>query len=49
LQPPAEWLHWSIPDPVEAGSSEAFDAAVADLYQRISAIADHGPVGAPST
>lgn len=29
------WLHWSIPDPVSDGSSSAFDAALADLRQRI--------------
>jgi ArsR family transcriptional regulator, arsenate/arsenite/antimonite-responsive transcriptional repressor / arsenate reductase (thioredoxin) len=32
------WLHWSIPDPVEAGRDRAFDAALAELDQRITAI-----------
>jgi protein-tyrosine-phosphatase len=29
------WWHWSVPDPVDIGSSEAFDAVVADLDIRI--------------
>jgi protein-tyrosine-phosphatase len=38
------WLHWSIPDPVPAGTARAFDAAVAELTERISAVAlDGGP------
>ncbi|MFN0090354.1 MAG: ArsR family transcriptional regulator [Acidimicrobiales bacterium] len=36
LQPAPEWLHWSIPDPVPAGTAAAFDAAVSELRQRIS-------------
>jgi protein-tyrosine-phosphatase/DNA-binding transcriptional ArsR family regulator len=51
LDPPPEWLHWSVPDPVEAGTNEAFDAALADLDLRVTAIADRDPdhVGAHST
>lgn len=35
LTPPPSWRHWSIPDPVEAGTDTAFDAAIADLDSRI--------------
>ncbi|MEQ1700664.1 MAG: helix-turn-helix domain-containing protein [Ilumatobacteraceae bacterium] len=38
LSPAASWWHWSIPDPVELGTSAAFDAALADLDTRISAL-----------
>ena len=37
-----DWLHWSIPDPVEIGRAEAFDAAVAALDDRIGALAPAG-------
>lgn len=30
------WRHWSIPDPVEAGTDAAFDAVIADLDARIA-------------
>jgi protein-tyrosine-phosphatase len=30
------WWHWSVADPVPLGTDEAFDAAVADLDDRIS-------------
>ena len=30
-----EWLHWSIPDPVDAGRPRAFDQTLAELDQRI--------------
>lgn len=36
LQPGLDWWHWSLPDPVESGSREAFDAVVAELDARIS-------------
>ena len=36
LTPDPEWWHWSIADPVEAGTPEAFDAVVAELDFRIS-------------
>lgn len=51
LDPPAEWLHWSVPDPVDAGTPEAFDTALTDLDQRVTAFADHAPhrTGARST
>lgn len=32
-------LHWSVPDPVPAGSPAAFDAVVAELRQRIGQLA----------
>jgi protein-tyrosine-phosphatase len=38
LTPDPTWWHWSVPDPVEAGTDEAFDAVVADLDARISAL-----------
>jgi len=34
------WLHWSIPDPVPDGGTEAFDAVVTELRARIRAITD---------
>lgn len=36
LQPPPQWLHWSIPDPVPVGTAAAFDATVAELRRRIT-------------
>ena len=39
LEPPTAWLHWSIPDPVDAGTRRAFDAALAELDHRITSIA----------
>ena len=33
-----EWWHWSIPDPIEAGTAAAFDAVLADLDARISSL-----------
>ena len=38
LDPDPSWLHWSVPDPVPAGTAEAFDAAVAELAERIDAL-----------
>ncbi|MGH9232290.1 MAG: ArsR family transcriptional regulator [Acidimicrobiales bacterium] len=43
LDAPAEWLHWSIRDPVEAGTGSAFDTALADLDDRITTIAVQVP------
>jgi protein-tyrosine-phosphatase len=43
LDPPPDWLHWSVPDPVEAGTRQAFDATLAGLDERITAIADRHP------
>ena len=39
LDPEPDWLHWSIPDPVAAGTAKAFDATVAELRQRIATVA----------
>lgn len=39
LAPNAHWLHWSIADPVPAGSVAAFDAARDELRQRIESLA----------
>ena len=30
-----QWWHWSIPDPVEVGTPEAFDTVVAELDARL--------------
>jgi len=38
LDPDPSWLHWSVPDPVAAGTAEAFDAAVVELAERIDAL-----------
>ncbi len=45
LDPDPSWLHWSVPDPVAAGTAAAFDAAVAELAERTDALATEG--GAP--
>jgi protein-tyrosine-phosphatase/DNA-binding HxlR family transcriptional regulator len=34
-------LHWSVPDPVRAGTDNAFDHAIDDLTERIDGIAPH--------
>ena len=39
LHAPVTWLHWSIPDPVDAGTKRAFDVALREIDQRITAIA----------
>ena len=38
LDPAPSWWHWSIPDPVEVGTSAAFDAVVTDLDARIAGL-----------
>lgn len=47
LDAPPGWWHWSIPDPVDAGKPRAFDAAVAQLDERITALAGVEPGQAP--
>ncbi len=42
LDPDPSWLHWSVPDPVPAGTAEAFDAAVSELRDRIDALTGVG-------
>ena len=47
-----DWLHWSIPDPVEMRRARAFDAALAELDHRITAISrssDEAAAGGPAT
>lgn len=34
-------LHWSVPDPVRLGTSQAFDSAYDDLARRVSRLAPH--------
>ncbi|MFZ4811254.1 MAG: helix-turn-helix domain-containing protein [Ilumatobacteraceae bacterium] len=41
LDPDPSWWHWSIPDPVEAGTRAAFDGVVADLDARIASLMSH--------
>jgi protein-tyrosine-phosphatase len=41
LQPDDEWLHWSIPDPVAAGTTAAFNATIEELTDRIDSIVEH--------
>lgn len=39
LDPPEDWWHWSVSDPVDAGTRRAFDAALTELDERITATA----------
>jgi protein-tyrosine-phosphatase len=38
LAPDDSWLHWSVLDPVTDGSRAAFDAALAELRERIGVL-----------
>lgn len=38
LDAPEGWLHWSVPDPVPLGTRAAFDAALAELRDRITSV-----------
>jgi hypothetical protein len=38
LEPSDSRLHWSVPDPVPAGSPAAFDRAVVELRRRITGV-----------
>lgn len=38
LAAPDGWLHWSIPDPVPAGTKAAFDATVTELTERMRTV-----------
>lgn len=40
LDPETGWWHWSLPDPVEDGRAEAFDAVITELDERIRAVAN---------
>jgi protein-tyrosine-phosphatase len=44
LAPDDTWLHWSIPDPVAAGGRRAFDAALAELRERIGVLVGESKV-----
>ena len=39
LDPGPHWWHWSLPDPAEDGHSQAFDAVITELDDRISGVA----------
>jgi hypothetical protein len=38
----ADWLHWSVPDPVADGSAAAFDRTVAEIAERIERVTVDG-------
>ena len=40
LEPQPHWLHWSIKDPVPVGTPQAFDAALAELRERMILLVD---------
>jgi ArsR family transcriptional regulator, arsenate/arsenite/antimonite-responsive transcriptional repressor / arsenate reductase (thioredoxin) len=40
LAPEPDWLHWSLPDPVEVGTASAFDATLRALRDRIVMLAE---------
>jgi ArsR family transcriptional regulator, arsenate/arsenite/antimonite-responsive transcriptional repressor / arsenate reductase (thioredoxin) len=40
LNPGRGWLHWSLPDPVDAGTGAAFDATVRELRDRITTLTE---------
>ena len=35
IDPPATWIHWSIPDPVRSGRASVFDATARELARRV--------------
>ena len=43
LRPKASWLHWSVPDPVAAGTKAAFDRTIEELGERIEALVTGAP------
>lgn len=43
LGSPDGWLHWSVPDPVVAGTAAAFDDVVEEMRARIGAFAGARP------
>lgn len=45
LAPDDTWLHWSVPDPVPRGTRRAFDAALAELSERIVVLIGDSRVG----
>lgn len=40
IDPPARWMHWSIPDPVASRSKRAFDQTITTLRDRITTVVD---------
>lgn len=40
LDPDRARLHWSIPDPVRAGTDEAFETAYSDITRRVERLAE---------
>jgi protein-tyrosine-phosphatase len=38
IGPDDTWLHWSVPDPLPAGTKKAFDAALDELRHRITGL-----------
>jgi len=42
LEAPADWWHWSIPDPVGSTAPDAFDTALHDITRRIAALTPEG-------
>jgi ArsR family transcriptional regulator, arsenate/arsenite/antimonite-responsive transcriptional repressor / arsenate reductase (thioredoxin) len=40
IDAPPSWLHWSIPDPVPAGTAAAFDGSVRELRRRITSLVE---------
>ena len=42
LEPTEQWWHWSIPDPVEAATASAFDAALTAIDARIASLVSPG-------
>jgi protein-tyrosine-phosphatase len=43
-----QWWHWSVPDPVDLGTADAFDAALHDLDTRIRTFASSQTDRSPS-
>ena len=43
VDPDPGWLHWSIPDPVPAGTKAAFDATIDELTARIRVLTTDPP------
>jgi ArsR family transcriptional regulator, arsenate/arsenite/antimonite-responsive transcriptional repressor / arsenate reductase (thioredoxin) len=48
VEPGPNWWHWSIPDPVESGAEEAFDAVVIEIEARITAAMTPTPTPTPT-
>ena len=38
LDPPADWLHWSLPDPAADGHAAAFDSSIRAIRRRITSL-----------